>query len=129
LTRVLKKLWLIAILIYRTALTSHPKEYSMSTLQDLLAQKAQLDQEIHNTQKRERSDAISKIKTLMQEYNLSASDISGKVSSKGSASKGGKVAAKFVDKISGNRWSGRGLQPKWLKAALASGKKLADFAV
>lgn len=26
-------------------------------------------------------------------------------------------------------WSGRGLQPKWLKAALAEGKKLADFEV
>jgi DNA-binding protein H-NS len=101
----------------------------MSTLQDLLAKKAQLDQEIHTTQKRERTEAISKVKILMQEYNLGISDISGKSSIKGSASKGGKVAAKYVDPASGNRWSGRGLQPKWLKAAVSAGKKLSDFAV
>jgi DNA-binding protein H-NS len=108
----------------------------MSSLQDLLAKKAALEQEIENTQKRERSDAISKVKALMSEYGLTVADLSGKTtgataksSSTGSANKGRKVAAKYRNAASGESWSGRGLQPKWLKAALASGKKLEDFTV
>jgi DNA-binding protein H-NS len=45
-----------------------------------------------------------------------------------SVPKGTKVAAKFRDKA-GNNWSGRGSQPRWLRAALASGAKLEDFAI
>ena len=39
------------------------------------------------------------------------------------------VAAKYRNKATGETWSGRGLQPKWLKAALAAGRKIDDFAV
>jgi DNA-binding protein H-NS len=39
------------------------------------------------------------------------------------------VAAKYRDAVTGNTWSGRGLKPNWLKAALDGGKTLADFAV
>lgn len=102
----------------------------MTTLQDLLAKKAALEQEIESTQKRERSDAISKVKALMSEYGLTVADLAGKTASgKSGAAKGGKVAAKYRNAATGDSWSGRGLQPKWLKAALASGKKLADFSV
>jgi ParB/RepB/Spo0J family partition protein len=34
---------------------------------------------------------------------------------------------KYRDAATGSTWSGRGLQPAWLKAALAQGKALADF--
>lgn len=101
----------------------------MSTLQELLAKRAALEQEIETTQKRERSDAISKVKSLMSEHGLTVADLAGKTSTKSGAAKGGKVAAKYRNTATGDSWSGRGLQPKWLKAALASGKKLADFAV
>jgi DNA-binding protein H-NS len=105
----------------------------MTTLQDLLAKKAALEQEIEATQKRERQDAIAKVKSLMNEYGLSASDLTGKGSAKtggkSGASKGGKVAAKYRNNATGETWSGRGLQPKWLKAAVAAGKKLEDFAL
>jgi len=36
-------------------------------------------------------------------------------------------ASKYLDSATGSTWSGRGLQPKWLKVALAKGKKLSDF--
>jgi DNA-binding protein H-NS len=105
----------------------------MTTLQDLLAKKAALEQEIEATQKRERQDAIAKVKSLMNEYGLSASDLAGKsgtkTGGKSGASKGGKVAAKYRNNATGETWSGRGLQPKWLKAAVAAGKKLEDFAL
>lgn len=102
----------------------------MASLQDLLAQRAALEQEIEVTQKRERQDAISKVKALMSEYGLTGADLLAKGSStKAGAAKGAKVAPKYRNDATGDTWSGRGLQPKWLKAALASGKKITDFAI
>ena len=88
------------------------------------ATQARLDMEKHME---ERQKAIDQIKTLMSEYGLSVADLSSRAPKKSGG--GGKVAAKFRNKATGEAWSGRGLQPRWLKAALASGKKLADFAV
>jgi ParB-like chromosome segregation protein Spo0J len=36
-------------------------------------------------------------------------------------------AVKYRNPLTGETWSGRGLQPKWLKASLALGHKLSDF--
>ena len=42
----------------------------------------------------------------------------------------GKSPVKYRDPMTGSTWSGRGLQPKWLKVALnEGGKKLTDFIV
>lgn len=51
-----------------------------------------------------------------------------KPSKRASAAKGTKVAIKFRDDA-GNAWSGRGSQPRWLRAAIEAGKSLQDFAV
>ncbi len=102
----------------------------MATLQELVAQKEQLEREIETTRKSERETALNQVRTLMKEYGLSVSDLSLKsVASKTGSGKGTKVAAKYRDASTGDTWSGRGLQPKWLKAALATGKKLDDFAL
>lgn len=101
----------------------------MATLHELLAQKEALEREIERTRQQGRIDAIAKVRALMVEYGLSASDLSTKGSPKARAGKGNKVAAKYRNAATGEAWSGRGLQPKWLKAALAAGRKLADFAV
>ncbi|MBV8125931.1 MAG: H-NS histone family protein [Burkholderiaceae bacterium] len=98
----------------------------MSTLQDLLAQRAALEKQIFETQNRERTEAINKIQTLMSEYGLTVADLESR---KPKAAKTAKVAAKYVNKATGESWTGRGLQPKWLKAALGAGAKLEDFAV
>ena len=99
----------------------------MSELGKLLAQKAALDKQIALAQREERGAAIAQIKTLMAEHGLTAADLSSRGA--GKARSGKKVAAKYRNKATGETWSGRGLQPRWLKAALASGKKLTDFAV
>jgi len=100
------------------------------TLQELLAQKAALEKQIAETQRQERADAIAKVKSLMAEYGLSAADIVGKAPSVPRApSAGKKVAPKYRNPDTGETWTGRGLQPNWLKSALASGKKLSDFAL
>ena len=102
----------------------------MATLQELLDQKAELDRQIEATRRHERADAIARVKALMSEHGLSMADLSGKSSTPRAASTtGGKVAAKYRNTATGDSWSGRGLQPKWLKAALAAGRKIEEFAV
>ena len=104
----------------------------MSTLQELLAQKAELERKIQETQRNERQGAIDKVRALMAEFGLSVEDLGGKATSTGRKKASGdgtrKAAVKYRD-AAGNTWSGRGLQPRWLKEALGSGKSLADFAV
>lgn len=104
----------------------------MSTLQELLAQKAELDRKIQETQKAERAAAVDKVRALMAEYGLSMEDLNGKAAAtpgrKKSSEGTRKAAVKYRD-AAGNTWSGRGLQPRWLKEALAGGKSLQDYAV
>ena len=102
----------------------------MSSLKDLLDRKAALEKEIESTRREELAGAIAKVKALMQEFGLTVADISSKSSARpASTAKGGKVAAKYINKATGDSWSGRGLQPKWLKAALESGRKIDEFKV
>ena len=112
-------------------------------LNDLLAQRAALEKQIQQTQRSERAEAIAQVRSLMSQYGLTAADLSAKP---GAASKrvpkapkavkavkatgpGKKVAAKYRDAGTGQTWSGRGLRPNWLKAALATGRPLSDFAL
>lgn len=48
---------------------------------------------------------------------------------KPSANAGQKVAPKYRNPATGDTWSGRGLKPKWLSAALSSGRSLSEFAL
>ena len=101
----------------------------MPKLSELLAQKEALDKQIAQVQQEERGAAIAQARALVEEYGLSASDLGFGPKAAKAAPPARKVAAKYRDKASGQTWSGRGLQPRWLKAAIESGKKLSDFAV
>ena len=101
----------------------------MPDLKQLLAQKATLEKQISDAQREERSAAISSVKSLMTEHGLTLADLGTRVVAPPRKSSGRKAAVKYRDSASGDAWSGRGLQPKWLRAALASGRKITDFAV
>lgn len=112
----------------------------MSNYQDLLAKKAalekqsaELDKQLQDARRAERAGVIAQVKSLMAEHGLTLADLgSGKASASGkapSASAGRKVAPKYRNTATGETWTGRGLQPKWVQAAVASGKKLEDFAI
>lgn len=102
----------------------------MATLAELLAQKAELERQIAEQQRAERSAAIAQVRQLMDQYGLTLADIGARgAPSSPAAAPRAKVAAKYRDPATGQTWSGRGLQPNWLKAALASGKTLSDFLV
>ena len=104
----------------------------MATVAELIAQKAELEKQIADAQREEKASAIAQVKALMSQHGLTAADLVARAPSAGRAAgpkAGGKVAAKYRDPATGNSWTGRGLKPNWLKAALDSGKTLADFAV
>jgi DNA-binding protein H-NS len=106
---------------------------SKPNLADLLAQRAALEKQIIETQRAERAQAVAQVRELMAQYGLSLADIGSKSaaapkSTLGSKTKN-KVAAKYRDAVTGQTWSGRGLQPNWLKAALTAGRSLSEFAV
>ena len=101
----------------------------MSNLKDLLAQKAAIERQIEEAARTERADAIAKVKSLMAEHGVSLADLSARSAAKGARPGGSKVAAKYRNAATGDSWTGRGLRPNWLKAALAAGKKLEDFAL
>lgn len=98
-------------------------------VKDLIAQRAELDKQIEMAQRAERSEAIAKVKEIMATHGLTLADLSGRAAAKPDKGAARKVAAKYRDPETGNTWSGRGLQPKWLRNALAAGRSLADFAV
>jgi DNA-binding protein H-NS len=100
----------------------------MSSLQELLDQRAALDKQIENTRKHERTEAIAKVRAMMTEYSLTLSDLG---STRGLPRQGGsgKVAAKYRNQETGESWTGRGLKPKWLRSALEAGRSIDEFAV
>jgi DNA-binding protein H-NS len=100
----------------------------MVSVQELLAQRAAIEKQIVEVQRAERSSAIAKVKSLMAEFGLSANDIAGKAPVT-RAKTSGKVAPKYRHEGTGETWTGRGLQPKWLKAELATGRRLEEFAL
>ncbi|WP_425259658.1 H-NS family nucleoid-associated regulatory protein [Rubrivivax sp. RP6-9] len=102
----------------------------MASLEELLAQKASLEKQILDAQREERSAAITQVKALMAQYGLTLADLGTRAAAapKRSGSTG-KVAPKYRDPTTGDTWTGRGLQPKWLRAALAAGRSLSDFTI
>ncbi len=100
----------------------------MSEVQKLLAERAALDQKIVEVRQRERADAIARIKAIMAEHGLSLADLGNRAQA-APRKPARKVPAKYRHPQTGETWSGRGLQPNWLKAALAEGAQLADFKV
>lgn len=110
-----------------------------SSYSDLLAQKAalehqaaELQKQIANALKQEQSGVITQIRALMAEHGLTPEDLGG---GKGPKARGSvsanraTVAPRYRDPATGNTWSGRGLKPKWLTAALAEGKAIEDFKI
>tara|TARA_R110000868_G_scaffold587_3_gene4235 strand:+ start:1043 stop:1360 length:318 start_codon:yes stop_codon:yes gene_type:complete len=104
------------------------------SINELLAQKAELEHQIAEQTRSERASAISQIKTLMSTYGLAPGDIvtdSEKVASSTARRKStprGPVAPKYRSDT-GDTWSGRGLKPRWLTAAMAGGARLEQFAI
>lgn len=104
-----------------------------NTLQQLEIQRAELDAKIAAAKLAAKDDAIARVRALMAELGVTTrmlstrSQAASKPSKPRHVSAGKKVPAKYVGP--GGSWSGRGLQPKWLKEAIAAGAALESFEV
>ncbi len=82
---------------------------------------------------KEVAGVVQRIKEAIKVYGITAEDLGLNGSAASSAAKA-KAASndpsepKFSDQ-NGNTWVGRGPRPSWIKAALAAGRSLQDFAV
>jgi len=94
-------------------------ERIMTSLQELLAQKEALEQQIAQLKKAERADALQNARSLVETYDLTVDELFGKQKSTGKA-----VAVKYRNPETGETWTGRGRAPRWLE-----GKNREDFAV
>ena len=114
----------------------------MSNYQELLAKQAELAKQaaeiaklVEDARRAERASVIAQIKTLLSENGLTVADLGIKPAGVKSATPGTsstagrKVAPKYRNNETGETWTGRGLQPKWIQAAIAAGKKLEDFTI
>ena len=98
-----------------------------------------LKQAAEKARRKEAEGVIGRIRDAIQIYKLTAEDLgfgtqpkaTRKTRGPGKAKVGKTKApgvAKFRDEA-GHSWVGRGKRPDWLRAALAAGKSLSDFAV
>jgi DNA-binding protein H-NS len=97
---------------------------TMSTLQELIAQARQLDQQISQIRNNERSEAVLKVRLLMAGHGLTVPEVFGARALPAETA----AVVKYADGH-GNVWGGRGPRPHWLKAALNDGRSLKDFEV
>ena len=94
---------------------------NMTTVAELLAKKAALDDQIEAAQKAEVTEGIAKAKAIIAEFNLTKEDVFGVAKPGRKAS--GTVALKYKDSTSGATWTVRGKAPKWIE-----GKDRSQFA-
>ncbi|WP_293999886.1 H-NS histone family protein [Sphaerotilus sp.] len=110
---------------------------AMTTLQELIAQKDALQRQqqeiaksIAEFQSAQRSGVINEIKTLMAQHGITAADLTATGRKAANPDKEpSKVAAKYRDPSTGSTWTGRGLKPRWLVAALESGRTQDEFLI
>lgn len=115
------------------------------TYQQIQEQIAQLTRQAEIARKEEIAGVVSRIKEAIAVYNLTAADLgfgvgrkarkvaapapkAAKAGKRKASTAGRKVPVKYRDDA-GNTWTGRGNQPRWLKAALAGGKSIDDFRI
>lgn len=89
----------------------------MTSYQQLLAQKEELDRQIAKAQKAESADALSTVRRLIKEFGFTAQQVFP-----WEADIKPKVAVKYYDPNTGSKWTGRGKPPKWI-----AGKDYAQF--
>lgn len=87
----------------------------MSSYKDLLKQREELEKKIQDARQRELTEAVSKVRALIQEHGLSAADVFPPARSARSGSAGSKVAPKYKNPATGETWTGRGKAPKWIQ--------------
>jgi DNA-binding protein H-NS len=91
----------------------------------LLILRSQVDSQLA-TRRSDLQKQLARLQRLAAEASVVASSVGN---GRTSAMKGVKVKPKYRDARTGDTWAGRGVQPRWLTAALKAGKKLDDYLI
>ena len=83
----------------------------MSTLHELKAQKAEIEEKIKAALAFERPAAVDRVKALVHEFALTEAEVFGRAAAKREHKP---VPAKYRNPESGVTWSGRGKPPTWI---------------
>lgn len=96
----------------------------MTSYKTLLEQREALDQQIAEARRVELAGAISKVREIIAQYNLTEADVFAGRKARGTVKSNTPVAPKYRDPATGSTWSGRGKPPLWI-----SGKDRAQFEI
>jgi DNA-binding protein H-NS len=107
----------------------------MPTYVELIAQIEALQKQAEELRQAEIAGVIAEIRQKIQDYDLTAADLgfaSAAPAKPATASRDDKRAAvkpKYQDPASGKTWTGRGVMPKWMKAAVEAGRSRDEFLI
>ncbi|MDO8774472.1 MAG: H-NS histone family protein [Burkholderiaceae bacterium] len=98
----------------------------MPTIEELLAQRADLDKQIAEMRQaeRNRNKAKAKVLELMKKSGLTENDFFGEKRTPSIPKVAKRIENKYRDPVSGSTWSGRGKAPLWI-----AGKDRSQFAI
>lgn len=96
------------------------------SLSELKALRAKVDRAIATYEERKKKEALAELDEFARKMGYSLAEL---IAMKGEKPRK-TVAAKYVNPANASEtWTGRGRKPKWVEAALASGKSLEDIAI
>ena len=87
----------------------------MSKYKELLQKRHELELQIAQARHSELAEVIQKVRSLVAEFDLKASDVFPTAASKPRKMPSGKIAPKFKNPVTGDTWTGRGKTPLWIK--------------
>jgi DNA-binding protein H-NS len=97
------------------------------SLKDLKELQAKITKAISTFEDRRRKEALAEIEEVARAKGFSLSELTGGATSPKKRAPATPKYANPADKS--DTWSGRGRKPRWVEAALKSGKSLADLAI
>lgn len=105
----------------------------MKSIDQLKSERDALDLQIQQAINLERGQAIAKAKELIATFSLTVRDLglhtTGAVKKAKESGRVGRPAAIKYRDGAGNIWTGRGKMPRWLDAAVKSGKRKEDYLI
>ncbi|PAJ86074.1 H-NS family nucleoid-associated regulatory protein [Burkholderia ubonensis] len=87
----------------------------MTTLKELLTRKAEIEIEIERIRNRERNGVIAEIRQKMIDYGITEAEIARESMELYGKRPRGAVLVKYLNPSTGEKWSGRGRAPAWIK--------------
>lgn len=104
------------------------KKYGEMSEMELQSMIEEASRALKEKQQGKRKDVLNQMKQLAASIGVAVEIIEGPVS--GSGRKGRKVPIKYQNPDNlAEKWSGRGVKPKWLQHLLGQGRQLVDFEV